>query len=57
MFLVRDYHGERNCDVLEQVIVTFDPEVDLSRDAVGRSHYGRFYSGFESYKIIKMYKR
>ena len=43
MFLVRDYHGERNCDVLEQVIVTFDPEVDLSRDAVGRSHYERFY--------------
>ena len=27
----------QNCDVPEEVSVTFDPEVDLNDDAVGRS--------------------
>ena len=34
----------QNCVVLEGVSVTFDPEVDLDDDAVGRSCYERFYS-------------
>ena len=34
----------QNCDVPEEVSVTFDPEVDLNDDAVGRSRYERFYS-------------
>ena len=34
----------RNCDVPEEVSGTFDPEVDLNDDAVGRSRYERFYS-------------
>ena len=33
----------QNCDVPEEVSVTFDPEVDLNDDLVGRSRYGRFY--------------
>ena len=33
----------------EEVSVTFDPEVDLSDDAVGRSRYERFYSVGSSY--------
>ena len=34
----------QNCDVLEEVSGTFDPEVDLNDDAVGRSRYERFCS-------------
>ena len=34
----------QNCDVLEEVSVTFDTEIDLDDDAVGRSRYERFYS-------------
>ena len=34
----------QNCDVPEEVSVTFDPEIDLDDDAVGRSRYERFYS-------------
>ena len=33
----------------EQVRVTFDPEVDFSSDAVGRSRYERFYSVRSNY--------
>ena len=33
----------------EEVSVTFDPEVDLSDDAVGRSRYERFYSVRSNY--------
>ena len=31
-------------DVPEEISVSFDPEVDLNDDAVGRSRYERFYS-------------
>ena len=34
----------QNCDVPEKVIGTFDPEVDLNDDTVGRSRHKRFYS-------------
>ena len=34
----------QNCDVPEEVSVTFDPEVDLNDDAVGRSRYQQVYS-------------
>ena len=34
----------QNCDVPEEVSVTFDPELDLNDDAVDRSPYERFYS-------------
>ena len=37
----------QNCDVPEEVSVTFDPEVD--DDAVGRSRYERFYSVRSNY--------
>ena len=33
----------------EELSVTFDPEVDLSDDAVGRSRYERFYSVRSNY--------
>ena len=33
----------QNCDVPEEVTVTFDPEVDLNDNAVGRSCYKQFY--------------
>ena len=33
----------QNCDLPEKVSATFDPEVDLNDDAVGRSRYERFY--------------
>ena len=33
----------------EEVSVTFDPEVDLNDDAVGRSRYERFYSVRNNY--------
>ena len=39
----------QNCDVPEEVSVTFDPEVDLNDDAVGRSRYERFYSVRSNY--------
>ena len=39
----------QNCDVPEEVSVTFDPEVDLSDDAVGRSRYERIYSVHSRY--------
>ena len=42
-------HLFQNCDMPEEVSVTFDPEVDLSDDAVGRSRYERFYSVGSSY--------
>ena len=34
----------QNCDVPEEVSVTFDPEIDLDDDAIGISRYERFYS-------------
>ena len=34
----------QNCDVPEEVSVSFDPEVDLNDDAIGRSRHERFYS-------------
>ena len=34
-------HFFQNCGMPEKVSVTFDPEVDLSDDAVGRSPYSR----------------
>ena len=34
----------QNCDVPEEIGGTFDPEVDLNDDAVGRSRYERFHS-------------
>ena len=34
----------QNCYVPEKVSETFDPEVDLNDDAVGRCRYERFYS-------------
>ena len=34
----------QNCDVPEEVSGTFDPEVDLNDDALGRSCYELFYS-------------
>ena len=34
----------QNCDVTEEVSITFDPEVDLNDDVVGTSRYERFYS-------------
>ena len=43
----------------EEVSVTFDPEVDLSDDAVGRSRYERFYSVRSNYareNIVFKYK-
>ena len=39
----------QNCDVPEEVSGTFDPEVDLNDDAVGRSRYERFYSVRSNY--------
>ena len=39
----------RNFDVPEEVSGTFDPEVDLNDDAVGRSRYERFYSVRSNY--------
>ena len=33
----------------EEISVTFDPEVDLNDDAVGRSHYEWFYSVHSNY--------
>ena len=41
----------QNCDVPEEVSVTFDPETDLSDDAVavGTSRYERFYSVRNNY--------
>ena len=33
----------QNCDVPEEVSVTFDPEVHSNDDAVGRCRYERFY--------------
>ena len=38
----------QNCDVAEEVSVTFDPEVDLNDDAFGRSAY-KFYSVRSNY--------
>ena len=35
----------QNCEVPEEVSVTFDPEIDLDDDAVGRSRYERFFRG------------
>ena len=32
----------QNCDVPEEISVTFDPEMDLDDDSVGRSRYERF---------------
>ena len=32
-----------------EMCVTFDPEVDLNDDALGRSRYGRFYSVRSNY--------
>ena len=37
------------CDVPEEVSVSFDPEVDLNDDAIGRSRYERFYSVRSNY--------
>ena len=34
----------QNCDVPEEVSVTFDPEIELDNDTVGRTRYERFYS-------------
>ena len=34
----------QNCDVPEEVNVTFDPEVDLNDDTIGRYRYERLYS-------------
>ena len=34
----------QNCDVPEEVSVTFDADVDLNDNAIGRSHYEWFYS-------------
>ena len=34
----------KNCDLPEKVSGTFDQEVDLNDDALGRSRYERFYS-------------
>ena len=34
----------QNCDMPEEVSVTFDPEIDLDDDAVGRCRYEWFYS-------------
>ena len=31
-----------NCNVPEEVSITFDPEIDLDDDTIGRSHYGQF---------------
>ena len=39
----------QNCDVPEEIGGTFDPEVDLNDDAVGRSRYERFYSVRSNY--------
>ena len=39
----------QNRDVLEEVSVTFDPEVDLNDDAVDRSRYEWFYSVRSNY--------
>ena len=39
----------QNCDVPEEVSVSFDPEIDLSDDAVGRSCYEQFYSVCSNY--------
>ena len=39
----------QNCDVPEEVSVSFDPEIDLSDDAVGRSCYEQFYSVRSNY--------
>ena len=39
----------KNCDVPEEESVTFDPEVDLNDDAVGRSRYEWFYSVRSNY--------
>ena len=38
-----------NFDVADEISVTFDPEVDLNDDAVGRSHYEQFYSVRSNY--------
>ena len=53
MRLYDDFH-----DVLKEVSVTFDPEVDLSDDAIGRSRYEWFYSVRSNYaKSLKMFAR
>ena len=39
----------QNFDVPEKMNVTFDPEVDLNDDAVGRPRYERFYSAHSNY--------
>ena len=41
----------------EEVSVTFDPEVDLNDDAVGRSRYERFYSVRSNYARENMYSK
>ena len=33
----------QNCDVPEEESLTFDPEVDLNDDAVGKARYERFF--------------
>ena len=38
----------------EEISVTFDPEVDLNDDAVGRSRYERFYSVRSNYAREKL---
>ena len=38
-----------NCDMPEEVSVTFDPKVDFNDDAVDRSHYEQFYSVRSNY--------
>ena len=44
-FLDAIYKYQRlNCDVPEEVSVTFDADVDLNDNAIGRSHYEWFYS-------------
>ena len=39
----------QNSDLPEEVRVTFDPEIDLDDDTVGRSRYERFYSVRSNY--------
>ena len=46
----------QNCDLPEEISVTFDPEVDINDDAVSRSRYEQFYSVRSNYARSKSSK-
>ena len=48
----------QNCDVPEEVSITFDPEVNLIDAAIGRSRYEQFYSVRSNYtKAVSLRRR